>query len=168
MPSLRLIDTTWGDVQTLGPSGLNTVHNPLVEIVLPVPAAVLVQWRLLPISNPGGLTLDQLGFFRLTFGCGRGRLDDDRRLDPAGTGRDGNQFAMQSLRATWVTGSVVGAELATVAVSVFAAPMTPPGLAWNDFEEWTLPADAPRPIDILADVYQGNPVYRGEQVWGDD
>ena len=168
MPSLRLIDTTWGDIQTIGPSPLNKVHEPLAEIVLPVPSVVLVNWRLLPVSNPGGLTLSALGFFRLTFGCGRGRMDDDRRLDPAGTGRDGSQFAMQSLRATWVTGSAAGAELATVSVNVMAAPFAPPGMIWDGWEKWTLPADARRPVDILANVYQGNPIYPGPTVWGED
>ena len=164
---LRLIDTTWGDVQTLQPSGLNTIHEPLCEIVLPVPCAVLVNWRLRPVSNPGGLTLDQLGFFRLTIGCGRGRLDDDRRLDPTGNGRDGTQFAMQSLRATWVTGSVAGAELATVSVNVFAAPMTPPGMAFSGWEQWTLPADAVRPVNIVANRYEGQRLFPPPDVWED-
>ena len=49
-----------------------------------------------------------------------------------------------------------------------AAPFTPPGIAWLDAEEWTKPADAERPYKIMANRYDGRPVYPGEQVWSDD
>ena len=95
MPQLRLIDTTWGDVQTLAPSALGTEHEPMCEVVLPVPGVIAIAWRLGVLNNPAGL-------------------------------------------------------------------------AWLDAEEWTKPADAQRPYKIMANRYDGRPVYPGEQVWSDD
>ena len=164
---LRLIDTTWGDVQTIGPAPNGTLHEPMAEVVLPVPAVVAVVWRLTVLNNPAAIAINNLGVFRLQQGCGRGRINDDRPV-AVGTTGDGAQFPLQTLRAFWVTGSAVGAELATVAVSVMSAPVTPPGNAWDGWQDWTLPADAPRPHNILANVYGGRELYPGLQVWPDD
>jgi len=167
MPQLRLIDTTWGDVQTLAPSALGTEHEPMCEVVLPVPGVIAIAWRLGVLNNPAGLAINLLGHFRHQMGCGRGRVNDDRVV-AVGTAGNGDQFPLQSLRSFWVTGLTPGAELATVFVSVMSAPIVPPGLAWLDAEEWTKPADAQRPYKIMANRYDGRPVYPGEQVWSDD
>lgn len=166
MTMLRYIDTTWGDVQTIGPSALGTVHEPLCEVVLPCPTVVGVAWRLSVLGNPAGLPINDLGFFRLQQGCGRGRVNDDRPVAVGTTGA-GAQFPLQTLRAFWVTGNLAGAELATVGVSVMSAPTTPPGPTWFQGAQWLLPADARRPIDILANIYQGEPLYPGAQVFED-
>jgi len=154
MPFLRYIDTTWGDQQVLGPSALNTVHEPCVEIVMPVPTVLVVAWQLEVISNPSGIAVNLLGNFRFEVGCGRARIQQNV---PVAVGTTGNsmQMPLQSIRALWVTGNTVGAELATVAVSVLAAPLTPPGPSFNEAAKWLVPPGEVQRPGINANLYSG-------------
>ena len=64
MPLLRFIDSTWGDLQVITPAPLGTVHEPCIEVVMPVPTVVLTTWRLTVIDNPAALAINLLGVFR--------------------------------------------------------------------------------------------------------
>ena len=157
MSFLALDASTWGDAQDIPASPLDHVHSPCVELVLPVPAVLLVLWRLTIITNPGGVPLQNLGVFRLTIGCSRGRHSDDVAVQPGTNGASIN-LPCQTLRASWVTGRVAGAELATLRIAVMAAPMTPPGMAWHGHQEWLATASQ-NPTITQAGMYQGHPLY---------
>ncbi len=176
MPLLRFIDSTWGDLQVITPAPLGTVHEPCIEVVMPVPTVVLTTWRLTVIDNPAALAINLLGVFRFEAGCGRGRIEENVPV-AVGTPGDQRQMPLQSLRAYWITGTAAGAELATVQVTIMTAPLTPPGPSYNNARAWMLPADQVEPPGITANYYSGGnidpwnplqPVYPGGGPWDDE